>query len=261
MDIDLDNIWGDAKYYKWSRNEDDPKLAIYPTRMKDIVKFYDAVQCLLIPKNTFQNPQIIRMSYLAFLLEVSRLEENLPIFHKLTSLMQIVCRTENVKYGQDEKGKYYILIDDKSIIKESDFDKVKKIIGEQNLVEVENRSTGSELDKAKAEAREFLNKRNQKMADLEQQIVAYKCVSKVSYSEIKEMTIYQFRKELLTHDLIKSADLLQNAQYSGMVSFKDGTKIPHWLDALPDNSNSDDDVLMEKGKMDKLLADKGLVAK
>lgn len=38
-------------------------LNVYPVKMKDVDEFYDAVQCLLLPKNDFQQPEIIRMSY------------------------------------------------------------------------------------------------------------------------------------------------------------------------------------------------------
>ncbi|KOS61434.1 hypothetical protein FJQ98_16705 [Lysinibacillus agricola] len=249
MKIDLDNVWGNPKYHR--------NIPIYPVQMENIEDLYDTVQCLLLPKNTIQNPMIIKMSYLAFLILISSDDVNKHFFDKLVTLIKLISRSENIRFDVDEKNRYTIIIDDEIVIRERDFDKIKVIIGEQNLIDVSDESLGTEFDKAKSEARAFMNKRNKKMADLEQQIIAYKCVSKSSYEDIKQMTIYQFRKELERYDLIKSADILQNAQYSGMVSFKEGTVIPHWLDHI-ETKNPDDDIVMSKEQLDKLVSDKGI---
>lgn len=249
MKIDLDNVWGNPKYYR--------NIPIHPVQMENIEKLYDAVQCLLIPKNTIQDPTILKMSYLAFIILISSDENNRHFFDKLVTLIKLISRSENIMFDVDEKNRYAIIIDGEIIIKERDFEKIKVIVGEQNLIDVSDESLGTDFDKAKNEARAFMNKRNKKMADLEQQIIAYKCVSKTSYDDIRKMTIYQFRKELERYDLIKSADVLQNAQYSGMVSFKEGTTIPHWLDQIEDK-NPDDDIVMSKEQLDKLVSDKGI---
>ncbi|MEQ6355254.1 hypothetical protein ABNX05_11550 [Lysinibacillus sp. M3] len=251
MKIDLDNVWGNPKYHR--------NIPVYPVQMENIEQLYDAVQCLLLPKNTIQEPTIIKMSYLAFLFFVSSDESNRHFFDKLITLIKIISRSENIRFDVDDKNKYSIVIDDEIVIRERDFEKIKAIIGEQNLIDVSDESLGTDFDKAKSEARAFMNKKNKKMADLEQQIIAYKCVSKSSYDDIKKMTIYQFRKELERYDLIKSADILQNAQYSGMVSFKEGTVIPHWLDQI-ETKNPDDDLVLSKEQLDQISSKNGLVS-
>ncbi|MCL1696260.1 hypothetical protein [Lysinibacillus sp. BPa_S21] len=251
MKIDLDNVWGNPKYYR--------NIPVHPVQMEYIEQLYDAVQCLLIPKNTIQEPMIIKMSYLAFVIFISSDEDNKHFFDKLVTLIKLISRSENIRFDVDEKNKYSIVIDDDIVIKERDFDKIKVIIGEQNLIDVSDESLGSEFDKAKSEARAFMNKRNKKMADLEQQIIAYKCVSQSSYEDIKKMTIYQFRKELERYDLIKSADILQNAQYSGMVSFKEGTTIPHWLDQI-ETKDADDDLVLTEEQLNQISSKNGLIS-
>ncbi|MFJ3388764.1 hypothetical protein [Lysinibacillus sp. NPDC086135] len=251
MKIDLDNVWGNPKYYR--------NIPVHPVQMEYIEQLYDAVQCLLIPKNTIQEPMIIKMSYLAFVIFISSDESNKHFFDKLVTLIKLISRSENIRFDVDEKKKYSIVINDEIVIREKDFDKIKVIIGEQNLIDVSDESLGSEFDKAKSEARAFMNKRNKKMADLEQQIIAYKCVSKSSYEDIKKMTIYQFRKELERYDLIKSADILQNAQYSGMVSFKEGTTIPHWLDQI-ETKNTDDDLVLTEEQLNQISSKNGLIS-
>lgn len=81
---------------------------------------------------------------------------------------------------------------------------------------------------------------------------------KNTYEEIKNMTIYQFRKEIERIDLIKSADVLQSAQYSGMISFKEGATVPHWLDYIKERNS--DDLILSKEQLDHISSKNGLVS-
>ncbi|UUV25858.1 MULTISPECIES: hypothetical protein [Lysinibacillus] len=252
MNIDLDNVWGDPKFING--------VPIYPVLMKDILNLYEASTCLLIPKNSMSDPKIIKMSYLSFLIEQGRYKENEHLLDKLDNLLKLVTRADFIDYDIDEKKKLIILVDGKDLIRDRDFEILREIISAQNLIETKDDSLGSDFDKAKANAKAYLSKRNGRMADLEQQIIAYRCVQKLPYDEIKNMTIYQFRKELERIDLIKSADVLQNAQYSGMVSFKDGTAIPHWLDYIKDK-NPDDGVVLTGEQLKQINKKNGLVNK
>lgn len=251
MEIDLDNVFGEPKFINTT--------PIYPIRMKDILTLYDASTCLLIPKNSMSDVEIIKMSYLAFLIQVSFTEGNAHLYDKLTKLIQITTRCENVQFLMDDRKKYIISIDEKYEIHEREFEKFRDILAIQNLIETKDDSTGTDFDKAKAKAKEDLAKINGKMADIEQQIIAYRCVQKEKYEDIKEMTIYQFRKEIERIDLIKSADILQNAQYSGMVSFKEGTSIPHWLDHIKDKK-PDEDLVLNKAQLDQIAQRNGLIS-
>lgn len=252
MNIDLDNVWGKPKYIN--------EVSIYPVKLENILELYDYTSCLLIPKNSMSDPKIIKMSYLAFIIQVGYSEGNGHLLHKLIELLKLVTRNDNIGLHIDEKNKVVISVDDIGYIKEKDFDKLREIISIQNLVETKDDSLGSDFDKAKAKAKIDLSKRKGQMADLEQQIIAYRCVQKLPYEQIKNLTIYQFRKEIERIDLIKSADILQSAQYNGMVSFKEGTKIPHWLDQIIDKS-PDDDLVLSKEQLDQISKKNGLVNK
>lgn len=251
MKIDLDNVWGNPKYVKG--------VPIYPVKIENMIDFYEASNCLMIPKNSMSDPAVIKMSYLSFLIAVSQSEDTSHLFDKLVTLLQLITRSHDIKFYYDEKSKIIISIDDdKLTIHERDFEKVREIIGIQNLIETKDDSLGTDFDKAKEKAKAYLSKRNGRMADLEQQIIAYRCVQKIPYDEIKQLTIYQFRKEIERIELIKSADVLQNAQYSGMVSFKEGTKIPHWLDHIKD-TNSDDGVVLTGDQLKQINKENGFV--
>lgn len=251
MDIDLDHVWGKPKFVN--------NVPIYPVLMEDILTLYEASTCLLIPKNSMSDPKVIKMSYLSFLIEVGRSEENNHLLHKLDNLLKLVTRTENIDYHIDEKNKIIISVDDTSFIKEKDFEKLREIIGAQNLIETKDDSLGSDFDKAKANAKAYLSKRNGRVADLEQQIIAYKCIQKLSYEDIRNLTIYQFKKEIERINLIKTADVLQNAQYNPMISFKEGTNIPHWLDYIEDKSK-DDGVVLTGDQLKQINKKNGLVS-
>lgn len=170
MNIDLDNVWGDPKYVNG--------VPFHPVLMKDIVEFYDVSSCLLIPKNSMSDARFIKMTYLSFLIGVSLSEGNEHLYEKLIKLLQLVTRCEEIKITVNEKDKFIIIINEKYEIHERDFDKIREIISIQNLIETKNDSLGSDFDKAKDKAKSDLARRNSKMADLEQQIIAYKCVQK-----------------------------------------------------------------------------------
>lgn len=112
-------------------------LNIYPVKMKDVDEFYDAVQCLLLPKNDFQQPEIIRMSYLLFLISVSQNDGGHEIVEKLISLYRLVFNTENIHIAMNEKGMVFMEIDGITLY-ERDFDKIKTIISEQNLIDLDD---------------------------------------------------------------------------------------------------------------------------
>lgn len=249
--LDLSNVWGEPKYLK--------DCPVYPVRMKDIEKFYDAVTCLLIPKNSMTDIEIIKMSYLSFLINISKSEETVHLFEKLLVLLKIVFRTDEVDVLVNDNHKYIIRINGTIDIREYDFDKLRDIIAEQNLVETKDESTGSDFDKAKTKAKQDLALINKKVADTEQQIFAYRVEQKESYEVIQELTIYQFRKEIERINLSKTAEVLQNAQYNGMVSFKEGTQIPHWLDQIPDKK-PDEDLVLTKAQLDHIANKNGLAS-
>ncbi|WP_249650856.1 hypothetical protein, partial [Lysinibacillus sp. D4A3_S15] len=69
---------------------------------------YDAVQCLLLPKNDFQQPEIIRMSYLLFLISVSQNDGVHEIIEKLISLYRLVFNTKDIHIAMNEKGMVFM---------------------------------------------------------------------------------------------------------------------------------------------------------
>lgn len=211
------------------------KIPIYPVKMKDSVEFYDCARILNIPKNQTDNLEILKMSYLKFLIMMLGEAEMHTRFFKLLSL---VLRTEDIEIFEKNNGKFYIVVDSEFEISEFDFIKFRTIVCEQNLVELEDESIHPELRAKMRETEEFMARRGNKMAPLKQRILSYQYEMKLPISEILDMTIYQFNSslEVITH--IKQADLYQNAKLAGAKTFKDENKLPTWLSAIETNKEN-----------------------
>lgn len=261
--MDLKNVWGKPTNYKG--------LDIYPIKMIDCEEFFDNVRCLMLQKNKIQDVEVLKMSYLRFLLELSSIEGHEYLAKSLEDLLKMVTKKE-LRIDIDERGRFYLLIGDYIVnedgqeqfiltkrLTENDFDKVKSIILEQNLIKLEEEILDPELEKKLNEAREFMNRKNGRMADLEQQIVAYHCAFQIPYEVIANLTIYQFQKGLQRMDHIKEADAINKAKYSGFVDFKD-EQLPNWLSYIQD-TNDTDELIMSKSDLDKLVVEKGIVNK
>ncbi|MFJ6207289.1 hypothetical protein [Lysinibacillus sp. NPDC092081] len=231
-------------------------LNIYPIKMNDADEFYDAVQCLLLPKNDFQQPEIIRMSYFLFLLAMSQNDGGHEILEKLLSLYRLVFKTEDIQISMNEKGMAFIIVNGISL-HERDFDKIKTFISEQNLIDLDDEFIDPGTKKAIQEARAFMAKRKTKQADLEQQIIAYHCKSGLPYHEIEQLTLYQFHKGLIRMDYMISSDAILNARYSGMIEFKNEQDLPHWLSHI-EEPQKNEDVLITKSAFDQQMKKLGL---
>lgn len=231
-------------------------LHLHPIRMIDADEFYECVQCLLLPKSDFQEPEVIRMSYFMFLLALSQNNDGKDLVVKLIALYRLIFKTENIQLTVNEKGMAFIIVDGISL-HERDFDKIKTIISEQNLIDLDDEFIDPGTKKAIQEARTFMAKRKTRQADIEQQIVAYHCKSGLPYHEIKNLTLYQFHKGLIRMDYMVSSDAILNARYSGMVEFKNEQDLPHWLGHI-EEPKKNEDVIMTKSAFDKQMKQLGL---
>ena len=234
--VNLSDSLGKPRKYK--------ELSVYPIKIKECEEFYQAVECLIIPKNTIQDIKILRMSYLAFLdyliEDEYKVQSYSIIEYKLGKLLSMVLKSDNIKIFKDDKNRPFLVVDDEQIVREKDFDNIKKIIGEQNLLDLDDEFMNPEVKKRIDEAKEFMRKMSSgKIAELDQQIIAYHCVSKTPYRDIEELTLYQFRKGLDRFELIKQSDAILNARYSGMVEFKDESNLPHWLNKIEERDKND----------------------
>lgn len=222
---------------------------MYPVKVEDAHEFYECVQCIMIQKNSMDNDIFFQMYYLQFLIYLS--EQQTQFLNMLGRLMQLVFRCKNLEVEILEDGRVYLELDNEFIIKERDFDKIRKIICEQNGLELDDRSMTAEARKILDDAEKF-NSQHSNMASFAEQIVAYHCEIGIPYTEINNLTLYQFQKGLTRKNYTKEADNVQMAKYYPMMEFKDTNSLPHWLDKI--KPNKDDSATI---KLDSFISDKG----
>ena len=228
----LSNLWDEYREYKG--------VKIYPFLMEDYELFEDLIFILLFDKNSLGYVEIIKMSYLRFILFVvpqmidGSGKQYVDVPEKLDRLLKYVFKEQKFKFILDDNGKIFIQVNGNILLNERDFDKIKNIILEQNAVPVSDDDFHPDLKKELQENAAFLAKtQNSQEGTIEDQIISYKCEMKYfSYKLIKKMTIYQFRKELARLNLIKDYLIYKTAETSGMVKFN--KPIPHWLSHISD---------------------------
>lgn len=231
----LSVLWDDYQIYKG--------IKIYPFLMCNYDLFEELISILLFKKNIIGNVELIKMSYLKFLISIIpyMADENgkqyVDVLNKLYDLLKYILKDQEFNIYIDEKEKIFINIktDNNSIIlNERDFDKIKEIIFVQNAIPIIDKRLHPDLQKELQENIKFMAKiQGQKEGTIEEQIISYKCKMRFeSYKPIKKMTIYQFRKELSRLNLIIDYQIYKTAEMSGMVTFN--KPIPHWLSHISD---------------------------
>ena len=221
-------------------------IPVYPVKMKDALAFYDSVVILNLDKNKTDDVEILKMSYLKYLLLLCAHEEFLG---KFTTLLKLIFRTEDISIEQNEKGKFFLVVDGCRRLSEFDFNNLKVVIAEQNMIGLDDENMNPELKQALKEAEEFYSKRGNKPAPFSQRVLAYEYEMKKDLEEIMNMTIYHFNSSLEVVNHIKQSDILQQARFAGMKQFKDEEKLPTWLSAI--EKNKDNPLLLNADKLTK----------
>ena len=214
-------------------------IKIYPILLKEYMLFNYLVDCFLIDKNSLPDVKAISMNYLDYLVE-SHSEQNNNV-EKLLTLLHIStkCDMNNIKIGRNEHGHIFILLND-VVINGDDFDEIKAIILEQNLVDVPDYSIQKEIRDKIEEGRRIKNRMNKhKFASLEDQMVSLSMSSGIPLEDIYTMTYRKFMKSITRMDLLLHYKIYLQASMSGMVEFKDKSFIKHWLNEIESNKNDD----------------------
>lgn len=219
-------------YYTYDEPVEYKGLKIYPAQMKDYYYFHVLVDILLIDKNSMPDVKIIQMSYLDFL--YSKHDETNKYIYKLDAILKLVMRDDEIdaKYGKDDKNRNCIKIKDEFYYSE-DFDEIKRIICEYNGVDMIDESVSKEVRDKMRESEDLrIRTNNNKMASLEDQIVAVMISTSLKLEDIKNLSIRKFIKILERTDHKLHYEIYLSASMSGFVKFKDTSFIKHWLSDL-----------------------------
>jgi len=227
---DLNNTWGSPTNYKG--------VLIYPVQMKYNSKFFQYVNCLLFEKNKVPDVKVIKMSYLRFIYELSHSGKEYFIYWRYLTRLLILVFKHKFHFLSDGE-KLFIKVKDK-ILNEQDFDEIRKIICKQNLIVLNEDLLNPEVERAIAEAREFMAKK-EVPATTEENIFSFFAATGYEIEKIKNLTIYIFNKTMQRLNLMKTWEVYTYAALRGGES----DKIKHWLSHVSERGLYDDVTMTE----------------
>jgi hypothetical protein len=226
------------------------KLLIYPATVKDYIQFEYYAQCLSLDKNSTPDIKIISMNYLEYLFySTATNPESQPYLMWLDRLLALCLKDEEsfenieksvLRYNFDNPHSPFFTIND---IKydANDFDQIKEIICEQNLVDVPDETVSKEVRDAYEEARKHKTKlKGEKPASLEDYIIGIAGATGWTYDFIYNMTIRKFKKALRRIDYYIHYKIYLSASMSGFVEFKDKSVLRHWLSGFEEKDDYKD---------------------
>jgi hypothetical protein len=209
-----------------------------------------------VDKNTIPNPEIISMTYFEYICYCSTKKEfsETPYLLWFDRMLSLCLKDDNSfenpiksieRYKYDGKRKPYFEIAGEKYISK-DFDELRKIICEQNYVDLPDENISKEVRDSLEEARRYKNKLmgNGKGVGLEDYIVSLSIATGWELDYVYNMPIRKFLKAIRRMDNLIHYKIYLAASMSGMVEFKDKSFIKHWLSSIEDE-NKYSDVSME----------------
>jgi len=232
------DIWGYPQEYKG--------LKIYPIKIKDIEIQNLFYRNFAYPKNYIPDKNILKMSYLKFLLYiVQRGVDAEDKGKELLKLLKYLFREDDIEFNYKEikdSDDFDIVIKTGDVsITESDFEDIRAISLEQNGLSLEYvESYNPELEDKLA----FINKDapNVNFAD---EVFTFCSMMKKTLPEIENYTIYQFRNQMEKLITLHDYDVYRPLEVSGQISIKGG-QIKHYLYNSKKSSGRYDSVLISK---------------
>jgi len=218
-------------------------INIYPVTVKEYLLFNAFGESLTVEKNIIPDVKIITMTNLEYLfystLEKKEITETThPYLLWFDRVLHICLKDdksfesleESIKrYKLDENNKPFFIIGDEKYTSE-DFDKIKIIICNQNLMELPDRTISKEVRDSLEEARKYKEKLSgQNKGSLEDYMISLSIATGWTLEYIYSMTIRKFIKSIKRLDGLIHYKIYLSASMSGMVTFKDTSFIKHWL--------------------------------
>lgn len=233
--MSLNHIFGKPKYVENVGN-------IYPVRMRDWGKFEENVRPLLLTKQNFQIEEDIPLLDLI----VSLGFQEYTVINNLENIFKIVLRTENVAFVFDEY-RYAFVINQESIIHSKNYDEVRKIIMEQNLL-FEPKVYKSKMMQEWAEKALEARRKNAPNITLEEKISTIAAFNGKHYWDLEEYTIYQIESEFARICAFKNYDTSSHLFARDYVNPAD-IKLDHFAEKIDLFKNPYDDLFKTKDKL------------
>lgn len=261
------DIWGYPQEYKG--------ISFYPLKVKDTKETKTFYRLFTCPKTYIADRQILRMSYLKFLLyvvqgSIDSTTEKINLQAEIESFLKHICRIGKEEISVSffykehpenediyEKHELFIAIERISggepiILTEQDFDNIREIVLEQNGTSIEYiESYNPKLEKDI----EFLNGDSHPL-DFAEEIFSFCSLTKLSEIEAGEKTLFQFSNRIQREMLLKDYEVFKAMEAAGFISSKVKTKelFKHYLSHVPKSGRYDSLML----NPDEYLKDSGL---
>jgi len=244
------DLWGQAQIYK--------NINFYPIRLKDTHAQNLYYKLFQYPKNFINEKQIVKASYLKYLLlfiQQSMNPDGREIQDGLIDFLKLVTQSEKIEIEyklinipdeqkQDILNRMVITIDiDGIIFTEKDFDIIREIILRQNGLSTKF------IEEYNPELERHLQYVNSKFDDLslEDEVILFSVMMGKNLMEIENYTLYQFRKSMERLLLLHNFDLYSPLEISGQIKSKDGSEIvKHYFSAINKNSGRYSNIMIEK---------------
>lgn len=223
-------------------------LTFYPIQMCHYEEFLMYKDALTLRLSTLPVKYAVK-DYLnaIFALEIDSVKdkgENVGLFRRAISLFMLSLRIEGNmekfikeqiayrKVGKDEFEIDRIVMTQNNNtveIKSIDFStKLRKLIAEQNGVELPEEDLNTDLVKGQEELAELNGSKIKLNVSTDSLISSVAYNSKVSEREIDDWTVREFENRRKAIERDKKYTLYGQAEMSGMVSFKKGNPFPSW---------------------------------
>jgi len=240
-------------------------LTFYPVKLIDFYFLSALSTCLTLEKNSIRDPilamKAIQMTYLEYLFSVANAENEL--LGMLGGLLKLTLGKKDDDSFQivwvKENGKPILIINDKKY-DSSDFDEIKKIIAEQNLIELPDEKISKDVRDKMEEARAWKQKHSsdQKLATFEEQVVALSLYTGWTVEQISEMSVRKFFLSLKRANHMIMSNIYLTAALSGFVTFKDKDVQRTWLAGLEEEDpyadvKSDPKILHDKASFEEAM--------
>ncbi len=172
-------------------------------KVKDWYKFNN-LEILDYDKNSIRDIEIIRMTYLEFLLNVYCLQSE-QTGDMFIELLSIVFKTDidNIKFFENNNG-YFISLEKEHItISDKDFSEIKKIILYQNISDYNEENYGEDIVRIIKDYFEAITNKNVKNPTLEDMKIFVFSKKNISFEEINNMSYRLFK---LLYDMLVDED-------------------------------------------------------
>lgn len=206
-------------------------LLLYPVSIRKINKFLQSSSVLRIQKEYIPDKEIIKMSYLKFLMtniDKEKEEYGESLTFDLLALCFMICmRIEeiSIRLFIDEDGKVKLILNDVEI-NENDFDYLRKLILYQNLPNYDDELINPDL-KNDLEQADKIKDGGEETEDFEHLIANLVIGTGMNIDDVKNLSIRKFYIIGQVMDRKLHYSIYKQASVGGFVEFKQ--PITHYL--------------------------------